>query len=125
MEGSQYFPRTCNYFDKSRTPSFQNPPDSRMPPTPRQPPSPILKSRTLNNLFPLKPSTSGEEPFAMTQVTDTASETHPAITISTALDFEECLDLLDFDKEKDRHKADHKGLKRDLEISDRLKQSFA
>src|SRR5947207_15785171 len=60
----------------------------------------------------------------MTHILDTAYETRPAITIFTALDSEEYLDLFHFDEEKDGCKADPKGLKRDVEVSDCVSQEL-
>ena len=93
-----------------------------MPPTPHHTPSPMLKPCALDDVSPFPPSTLDQEQVRSTQVIHTAHDAHPSIITSTALDFEEYLDL---DKEKDRYKTDPDRLKRDLEIIETMKRSFA
>ena len=131
MEGSRYFSPhipalTSSWLGELATashPYFQDRTvNSRMPPTPRHTPSPMLKPCALDDVSPIPPSTLGQEQVRSTQVTNTAHDAHPSIITSVALDFEEYLNL---DKEKDRYKADPDRLKRDLEIIETVKRSFA
>lgn len=84
----------------------------------------MIKPCALDEVSPLQSSTSGQEQFHPTQLADNF-DGYPSITTSTADDFEEYLDLLEGDKEKDRYKADPHKLKRDLEINERMKGSFS